>query len=386
MLPTGFSRADGVTAQPGFTAGNGAIVTGGVVGTPNPAGSVMADNGSGSGTVEAVVSIEEFPDSPTIERAEQGTITHRFRMSWEEALNRINYLGRGLVRTDAIGQTYKLLSSSIQHEQGGTAILTTIDESVSFDLPPDSFQVVPVELGINILKHPRYFYAFLGEGQGSATELKNQMVIRTLQNYMDTADQAKRDTYTEQIYYSLGVEDGGTSVSVPASSPARSVDTIAGTDMAKRAALEIIQKWWRGAETPYIVGYQITWSQFYFRPPFLNPGGYIENPITEAVPELPDYFWSPDYPPTTRTVFDRMAAINPQCYSSTGLAGGTTNISWLRKSDEVDWERTFFKVTRTWIGSAVGFWDTELYTASARPLVAGDFLLINPAKNPPATT
>jgi hypothetical protein len=201
-----------------------------------------------------------------------------------------------------------------------------------------------------------------------------------LQDYFENPQQNVRDTKTEVIYYSLGVPAGGTTVTIPGSSPSRDITTIAGTDLAKRAALEIIQKYWRGEETPYVVGYQITHSSFWFRPPFLNPGGYIEDPIYDASPQLPDYFWSPDFPPSAATIFDQLAAINPQCYSSTGLPDGPVVLSWLRKADEVEYERTWFKVIRTWIGSPVGFWDTELYTAQKRPTTAAEFLTINPAK------
>ena len=142
--------------------------------------------------------------------------------------------------------------------------------------------------------------------------------------------------------------------------------------MAKRAAMEIIQKYWRNTETPYLIGYQITWAQYYWLPQYLNPGGYIEDPISDG--GLPDYFWDTE----AGSIFALTAWFNPQCYSLTGMSNGGYAISWLRKADEVEWERTWFRVTRTWIGSAVGFWDTELFSASNRPQNPGDYLQINP--------
>lgn len=374
-LPSGFDRADGLDGR---------------IGTATPAGAIEAD--TADGTVEvSEIPIQELPDSPTIERAEQATLTHRYQMSWEEALTRIAFLGRGVIREDSSGNLTKMLSASIQHERGGTATLTTVDEGMSFDNPPDQFQITPIELGVNIIKHPRYFYAFLGDGPGSETELVNQMVVRMLQNYFENPSSAYRDALQRLIKASIGNQGtSGASATVGSVPPPYAEETDAdgaivgsfigllqGTDLAKYAALEIIQKYWRGIDTPYIVGYQITHSTFYFMPQYLNPGGYIENPITEAVPELPAYFWSPVWPPDGRTIFDALGYINPQCYSTTGAPGGAVNISWMRKADEYDYERTWFKVTRTWIGSAIGFWDTELYSASNRPTTVAEFLAIN---------
>jgi hypothetical protein len=360
-LNTGLDRGDGIDGR---------------IGTPTPVDAVTADGPDGSyGTVDEVVPIEELPDSPTIERAEQATLTHKFRMPWTEAVERIKYLPRGLIREDSFGEVYKLLSSTVQYEKGGTGILTTVDESVSFDNPPDQFQITPVELGVNIMKHPRYFKAFLGDGQGSTTEQQNQMVIRLLQDYMENPSAPFRNAISTILQDSIR-SDAGSGTQPPQASGGvfPSGALVSGTDMAKRAALEIIQKYWRGEETPYVVGYQITWSSFYFRPPYLNPGGYIEDPIYEASPLLPDYFWSPDFPPTSATVFDLLDDVNPQGYSTSGLPGGGVSISWLRKADELDYERTWFKVTRTWIGSTLGHWDTELYSSSFRPQVPGDYL------------
>jgi len=370
-LETGFDRADGLSGRNGTATASGLV-------TARAGGVELAGS--------AYIPLEELADSPTIERAEQGTITHKFRMSREEAYTRIQYLGRGLVRQDSFGNVFKLLSATISGETGDKCILTTVDESLSFDSPPDQFQIVPVELGINIIKHPRYFYSFLGNGYGSTTEQQNQMVIRLLQNYFENTTAAYRDALSTLLLNSIGSNTGAGDVQPPKPTKFSSVevvftgtDKVSGTDMAKRAALEIIQKYWRGEETPYIAGYQITWDSFYFRPPYLNPGGYVEDPIFDANPQLPSYFWSPDYPPTSNTIFDFLAAVNPQCYSSNGLSSGIPVISWLRKADQIDYERTWFKISRIWIGSPVGFWDTELYTASRRPQVLSDYLALNPA-------
>lgn len=360
-LPNGLDRADGLSGR---------------LGTATPAHAIQVITADGSG----VIPIEELEDSPEIERAEQGTITHRYRMNWNEAKTRITFYGRGTVLVDGGGNVTKVLSAKIQHEKPDNAIMTIVAESLSFDTPPDTFSIVEVELGVNIIKYPRYFYAL--KGATTTEELLNQDVIRNLQNYFENVTPQYRDALTFQLNKSFGnpgtisggnIVHAADIVTALADGTSVTITPIAGTDLAKAAALEVIQKYWRNEENPYIVGYEITWSSYYFRPPYLNPGGYTENPITEAVPALPDYFWSPDFPPSAATIFDQLTTINPQNYSSTGVRGGPLLMSWLRKADREEEQRTWFKIDRRWIGSPVGFWDEDLYNSDNRPLVASDY-------------
>ncbi len=370
-VPYGFDRADGLDGR---------------LGTATPEGSIQVQSTTGVINIDEMP-LEELPDSPEVERAEQATITHTYRTSWSEGLNYIGFLGRGVVVSDSFDNVYLILSSSLRHEQGGTALLTIVMEAKSFDPPPEEFSVVPVELGVNIMKHPRYFYAFFGDGYGSTTEQQNQMVIRLLQDYFENTSANYRDAIIRMLKTSIPYPDGdGYSPQPPewdrAAEDYVDSDTafVQGTAMAKRAALEIVQKYWRGEETPYVVGYEVTWSQYVFVPPDINPGGFVENPMTEANPQLPAYFFSDTEPPDpANTIFDFLSTWNPQCYSVNGLPGGTINISWLRKSDQVEYQRTWFRITRTWIGSPVGFWDEQLYTRDQRPQVSGDYQEINTA-------
>lgn len=363
-LPSGFDRADGLEER---------------LGTATPAGAVAFDDGTGSYTTVGPNSMpQELPDSPTIERGEQATITHVFRCGWDVGKELIEFYGRGVIWEDSQGRLTKVLSSTLQHERGDTCLLTIVSEGISFDTPPDHFSVIPVELGINIIKHPRYFYAF--QGSSAYDEKLNQMVIRMLQNYFENTTAAYRDALSKQLYASLGHPMTTSDPNPYGTESAGGLWTwndpgvyIPGTDMAKRAALEIIQKYWRNTETPYIIGYQITYAQYFWLPQYLNPGGYIEDPIRDG--GLPDYFWDPQ---TGGNIFSLTAWYNPQSYSTTGYANGDFNISWLRKADEVEWERTWFRITKTWMGSAIGFWDTELFTAQHRPQNASDYLNINP--------
>ena len=388
-LPAGLDRADGV---PRTIPGTQLTVT---HGTATPDGAIMVQTPGGTNTAESIP-LEEMPDSPQLERAEQATITHRYTMSYERAVNEIQFLGRGTVRVDSYGFYWKVVSATIEKISSVVAKMTVVEESISFDSPPDQFQIVPVELGINIIKHPRYFYAFLGpDGYNSATERLNQHVIRILQDYFENTTVAYRDAITALLKDSIG---HGTDPVADKADPypdrytsewkERSWTTLLrGTNEAKRAALEIVQKYWRGEETPYVVGYQITWSSFYFRPPYLNPGGYEEDPV-DATPQLPAYFWANADDPSLiggtpySTIYDKITEWNPQCYSQTGAKGGALYISWLRKADEIDYERTWYKVTRTWIGSPVGFWDTDLYTSADRPTTAAEFQTMAPADTP----
>lgn len=372
-LPVGFERADG-----GITNWHG---------TRTLPDQIKVTSSGGEGIEN--LPIEEDADSPQIERAEQATFTHRWHLEWNEAVRRLSGLGRGTVRQGTylgLPLLFRVLSSSVQREKGGRATLSVVEESMSFDSPPDRFAIAPVELGLNIMKHPRYFYALLGDdGYGSATEQLNQMVIRILQDYFDNPDANIRTAYHKMIQSSMNnLGSVGDIYPKPAWDPKdgwkyKAEDKITGTNKAKRAAQEIIQKFWRGEETPYIIGWQITWSVYYFWPQPLNPGGYIEDPIFQATPALPAYFWSPYFPPRTKppTVFDWMAYVNPQCYSNTGYSNGKVEISWLRKADNYDYERTWFRVDRTWIGTPVGYWDPDLYNRSSRPQVADDYREIN---------
>src|SRR6185312_154023 len=114
-----------------------------------------------------------------------------------------------------------------------------------------------------------------------------------------------------------------------------------------------------------------------------NLGSFLEDP--DFI--VPNYFLQPDRPLTElpprggitfpvagdNNIFVANAATNPQDFSSDGTVTGTTKISWLRKADEIQYERTWFKITYTWVGSAIGYFDSQLYGATARPTVPSDY-------------
>jgi hypothetical protein len=373
----------------------------GRIGDATPAGALTIDSPDGLNTG---ITINEREDSPTLERAEQATFTRKLNMSWAEALTRIQYYGRGTPLVDLDGNNSVVISATIQHLKGEAATLETVSVSTDYDPPPDKLEIVPVELGINILKYPRYFYAFNPTAdQDDDYEdniVRNQSVIRWLQNYFENPTPQYREALITQLYFSKGLP--GTvsgQIALPnsdlyidttdnsnVSGPGPDIITVTptpGTDFAKAAAMEIAQKYWKNEETPYIVGYQLTWTSFYFLPQMLNPGGYTENPITESTPQLPDYLTNPDPDGTLdlpSDIFQWLAEYNPQCFSADGTPDGGVVLSCLRKADQQEYNLPLYKVDRTWLIAALGFWDAEFYNKQNRPAGAADYLPITPPK------
>ncbi len=394
-IASGFDRNDG-------TLGKGGNVT--------PAANIIVTAAGGVTDIKNI-QINELPDSPTIERAEQGTIVHNYRMPYVTAMQRIMVYGRGALVTDSGGNFYRVLSSSIQYQKGAWALMTVTCESITFDAPPDEFSCTPVKLGLDIMKHPRYFYALMptnqlldynGPPDNDDQIMAKQAIIRAIQAYRENPF-VPTDSNIAAIVGALHdnitatMVDGHVPVAVsnpnfnnnapvtgpdpvggPASANPRTVWTWkqgGGADdqnnkiaFAQAAAMEIIGKLWRMEDSPLINGLEISWSEYYFRPPLLNLGGYIEDPILNANPGLPDYFYSTASPPNgNQTIFDNIAQFNPQAYSSDGTSGGSTKISWLRDADTLEFQRTWFKVTRKWLGAPVGAWDPDIYQTGSRP-------------------
>jgi len=404
--------------------------TGGRTGTPTRAGQIVVFDASGGNTIDSITP-QELDDSPIMERAEQCTVTHHVRMSWTEAFYRLNFYGRGALLGDSYGNFYRVLSSSIQRQPGGKALLTVVSESMSFDVPPDEYSLNPVKLGLDILKHPRYFYAlmptnqipnFSGTADNSAQINAKQAIIRAIQAYRENPfipttenincitgslhdtiisafvsgkivypvnnpnyNSAKPATATPKIgtlfggnpYPPAWAADGDENPINYLVSFDPSTDPYGKVAMAFAAAKEIIGKLWRMEDSPMVNGVELTWSEYYFRPPILNLGGYIEDPRTSWIgnPGFPDYFYSTANPPNTgQTIFDSLSYINPQCYSITGIHGGGTSISWLRDADAHECiHGLLFKVNRKWLGAPIGAWDSDTNSTNNRPSAPGEY-------------
>jgi hypothetical protein len=397
---------------------------GGRLGTPSLPQQIIYNGPAGQQPTRNITT-EEADDSPTIERAEQCTVHHTKKVSYENGKAMLGVYGRGSLVSDSAGNYYRVLSASLQKQKSGRALFTVTSESISFDVPPDEFSCNPVKLGLDILKHPRYFYALMptnqipgwaGAPDTNAQIAAKQCIIRAIQAYRENPfiptsaningmvgllhDNTMMNLVSGKFPYAInnpnynpacpatpapaiGTLFAG-SLPYPPASPAPPGCTAnpvyywsyasPGSDpnnhvaMALAAAQELIGKLWRMEDTPPVSGLELTWTEYYFRPPLLNLGGYIEDPIYQASPGLPDYFYSPDNPPSTGdTIFDGLSYYNPQVYSATGNYGGGTRISWLRDADVLEYQRTWFRVTRRWLGAPVGAWDADIFSRGNRP-------------------
>lgn len=419
LIPTGLDRGNGVTEIPLQPQGSGGV---GKFGTPDGTGSITVINPGGDpvtynsdGTSNQVP--QEDADSPEIERAEQATIMHKIKGGYYDMLVLLGGLGRGTFLEDSFGNVTRVLSSRLVSRKGRQSELSVTAESISFDTPPDEFSCTPVDLGIDIIKHPRYAWALntnpsdetsnipVGDITVNFVAIKSA-IIRLIQTYRDSPFFPSADNINGLIQNNIMSSLSGSStntylnVQVPVvgfdptqavSSPplwdgvvanlpsgnysyaivAVPVNLSDPTDpiaIAIAASKEIISKLWRGEDVPYLPGYQVTLAQYFFKPVYLNPGAYSESPVGI----VPDYFLSPTQDGST-TIFDQFAQINPQCFSSDGTATGAVSISWLRKSDEVDFQRSWFRYPSTWTGSPIGTFDVQIYSGGDRPQNANDF-------------
>ena len=116
----------------------------------------------------------------------------------------------------------------------------------------------------------------------------------------------------------------------------------------------------------YLSGYKITWAQYYWIPQVLNPGGYIEDPVQNG--GLPALFWSTTEKPDGVNIFSQTQVHNKNMFPLvTGAPPLNTipfGLSWLRQADTIHLNRTWWRLTRSWIGGPMGHWDKEIYTAT----------------------
>lgn len=398
---------------------------GGRGGTPTNWNNVIVNYAGGITNISSIP-LEEMDDSPTFEWAEQCTVTHKYRGNYQACINIGSIYQRGSLVQDSGNNLYRVLSCSVQYQKAGKSLLTIVTESVSFDCPPDEFSCNPTKIGLDIMKHPRYFSAlmptnqipnFVGNGDTDDQAITKQTIIRSIQAYREnplipTSTNINNLTgllheniiaahvsgkyvvskvnpnYNTQYTATLPIDIGTAGGMPPAAAtmngqpnPPTYFYSVNSTEtdpnqkiaMASAAAKEIIGKLWRMEDAPMINGLELTWSEYYFRPPPLNLGGYAEDPKL-ATPGLPDYFYSTAYPPDpAATIFDKLSSFNPQCFSTTGQFNGPVVISWLRDADTLDLQRTWFKQTRKWLGAVFGAWDADINSSGNRPKVPTDF-------------
>ena len=313
--PNGLDRASGLDGLPG---------------TPTPDGTVMIVTPNGNDVPLNAVFFEEYPDSPTVERAEQATITHRFACDETTGQSLISAYNRGSILLDSNNNLTRVLSNTLQYTKGEYCILTMVSEGLSFDTPPDLFSIEIVELNPPAEKHPRY----------NELTYQDRYLVRNA-NISDASDLATQ--YSSIIDTLPGAPPGGIGP----------VDETQRTEYNE--AKELLLKLHKGEENFYLPGYKISWSQYFWSPTLINPGGYTEDPIYDG--GLPYFFWSldgtTDPDDNNNTWFGELQDINPVIYDN--------GLSWLRLADSVDYERTWYKVTHSWQGGPLGFWDHEWY-------------------------
>lgn len=407
----------------------------GVVGTAPPAAATIYTDVN-----NATVTLQEDVGSPVIERGVQCTAQHTFKCTYSQGVSILGQLGMGTIVVDSAGLFWRVLTATVQADsesKGNSAKLITVSECLSLDTPPDEFQVNSVDLGIDIIKHPRYFpnlYPTDAELMNLTGQIK-ETIIRAIQTYRDSpffptaatlyglingqvnniiaaglgngtfvitipnpnfrpqfsfqADLSIRDGSVAIVPTAAATSDGQTNdTTIPVAVNAATVSTFYDKDsisLAIAAAQEIITKLWRMEDSPYMPGVEVKYSQYTFLPPYLEMGSKLQDPTFI----IPAYFIQPDRPlselpprgggppspppPIGDNIFVPNALLNPQDYSADGTVTGTTQISWLRKCDEIQYERTWFKRTQTWVGSAIGYFDKQIYSANERPKTPSDY-------------
>jgi hypothetical protein len=330
VIPVGWDSADGVTLLPAQPYQSGGTPL--IVGTPLPTAQVEIFGGYNDGTF-----LEEQPGSPRIERAEQCTCEHTIELAKSDAITLFANLPRGTIVSDTGANIWRVLSCDYTRTNDLHCSLHYVMESLSFDTPPDDFEINDVSLDLFIIKHPRYWRWLcpysgdttaiqLGDSAQSSIAQIKEALIRIVQNYIESPFYPSQNL--TQNYLQSNIIDGlnngtfqipvknpifqpgstnvqpvtwdGNAASIPSrgnpNCPYYLVPVtkawldddpdIGPIHMAMAAAQELITKLWRQEDTPYIPAYEIVWTQRFFQPVYLNPGAYPEDPRDV----VPSYF------------------------------------------------------------------------------------------------
>lgn len=314
ILPNGFDRADGLQGRPG-------TVTPLVARLLN--GQQWAIETSGS----AQRFLEELPDSPTIERGEQGTVVHKFRCDQQTAIGLITSYGRGSEFEDDQGNTTRVVTSRYEQGEGNVCTVTITAESTSFDLTPPEITYDTIELNPSLTKHPRY---------SILSRLKLRQILNTY---------SAVNSISEQDWNNVA---------------------LSGLDgQALNAAKELLAKLRKGFDSFHLAGIRVNYSTYNYFPQDMNFGGYVETPWEALDNALPaEYFTNQN----GQNIFTNFAsAISPMLYGN--------GITWLRLADTQSRQRTWWRITQSWIGAPAGgtvhiagnayewkgIWDEDIY-------------------------
>jgi hypothetical protein len=328
-LPSMWDRADG-----GLTNN---------LGTATPDDAILINYmGIIGGANDNVPLFQETSDSPTIEFAEQCTIVHKYYVDrYTGELLQKNYQ-RSKIMVDSAGNLTRVLSTTlvpVPRTNARINLLTVTSEAKSFSNPPDEFDIDIVEINPPLEKHPRY----------NPLSYYDRYLVRNA-NLSDNQDLAAQ--YTQLI---------------------SQITSSIGNPNEKFAAQELLFKNHKGIESFYMSGYKITWSQYFWSPQIINPGGYIEDPFSNTGGSLPAYFWDTNQDGTGQNIFSQTNAKNANIFQLFPNNISNYGLSWLRQTDTQRLNRTWWKVTRSWIGANYGHWDNELYNSVLQPYQIQDY-------------
>jgi hypothetical protein len=313
------------------------------IGTPTPPGAIITQNAFGNDFI-----FEEDPNSPEIERGEQATIVHKFNCDKQTALNIVATIGRGAIFVDSFGNVTRCLTCRYRDNKGNTASIEITAEAISFDVPPDEYSVETIELNPSLFRHPRYNWILNYTPSTGALGGQNlgPQLIAAINSSVDAVVSATQQDGIGLV--SNYIVSGDTVI-------------VGGVVFnCLQLANELIGKLRQGNDVFYLAGYKVTWSYYSFLPIGMNPGGYINDPVTQG--GLPSYFWSDDGTSSgNNTLIDVAMLAAPQYYSN--------GLSWLRQADTQLFQRTWFKLTSSWLGAPFGHWDAQIYNGNGVPPV-----------------
>ena len=334
QMPCNFDRADG--SDPAY---------GGIA---EPAGAIKINTATGNtpGSFGYVPFFYEMSDSPEVESAEQSTIVHKFNCDYWTAQQYMATNPRGTYLFDSGNNVARVLSTKISPVprtgmRGVVLTVTSEGEYPLFPNPPDEFDIETIEVNPSAEKHPRYTDLTYAE----------RFLVRNA-DIVDNIDLAQQ--YKNQVnnIYTSSIAAGFTS-------------QIATQQQAE--AQELLFKKHKGEDSFYLAGYKITWSQYFWFPQLLNPGGYIEDPVYQG--SLPAYFWSTTGTVDGVNIFSNTTVYNYNLYPNPNDNPVTPpyGLSWLRQADTIHLNRTWWRLTKTWIGAPLGQWDLQWYSQTLQP-------------------
>lgn len=323
-----------------------------------PAGFDRADGTGGMGTADPVGAVayrptstwfEEDASSPEIERAEQVTCRHVWNCDATTASVILLGCGRGTYRVDSAGNHWRVLSCTMGRQKGGNCPIVLVEEGIGSDCPPDECQVDIVELNPALEEHPRYSQDSFGIGE-TLTRYNLDSDGDVIDPNLANGPKIVQACY--QAANSGSVLSGNEMEGVPNTSSVPDPIILGLAD-------ELVKKFKKHISSFYLAGFRVSYSQYFWLPRPLHPGGTIEDPV--SVGGLPPYFWSDDGSGSAASnIFESLVhAYSPTLYPVADSNG--RYLQWLRQCDQIVFIRSLVKLTKTWIGGPLGRWDTDLY-------------------------